>query len=103
MLDVDAPPVLGISPGAITVLGVGVGATTPVEWISPALTAPESTHARAIANAKRLILSVSPLRLGNASLLARKQHSVNTYKTIDTASCVVTNIWRWEARFLTLT
>ena len=86
-------PVLGFSP-AETVPGVG-GATAPVGWISPARAAPESTQARAIANAKRLILSVSPLRFRDASLVARKQDSVNTYKTIDTASSAMTNIRRW--------
>jgi hypothetical protein len=35
--------------------GGGGGATTPVECISPARTMPESTHARPIANTKRLI------------------------------------------------
>ena len=82
---------VGISPAAVTVLGVG-GATAPVVWISPARTTPESMHARAIASAKRLILSVSPLRLRNASGLARKHDSVNTYKAIDTASRAVSNI-----------
>lgn len=58
-------PVVGISPAAVAVLvgGGGGGATIPVEGISPARTPPESAHARVIANAKRLILSVSPLRM----------------------------------------
>lgn len=55
--------VVGFSPAAITVFGAGGGATTPVGCISPARAAPESTHARAIAKAKRVILSVSPLRM----------------------------------------
>jgi hypothetical protein len=46
-------------------------------------------------------LSVSPLRLRNASALARKHDSVNTYKAIDTASRAMTNIGRWQARLLT--
>ena len=83
-------PVVGLSPVADTVHG-GRGAATPVEGISPARATPKSTHARAIASAKRLI-SVSPLRLRNASALARKHDSVNTYKAIDTASRAVTNI-----------
>ena len=84
---------------ASTVPGVG-GSGALVVWISPARTTPVSTVARANARAKRLILSVSPLRLRNASLLARKHDSVNTYNTIDTASCAVTNIWRWHVRLL---
>jgi hypothetical protein len=59
---------------------------------------PESTHVREIANAKRLILPVSPLRLRNASLLARKQDSVNTYTAIDTALRAVSNIQRWQSK-----
>jgi hypothetical protein len=79
-----AAPVEWISPVVATELD-GCAARSP-EWISPAQAVTENTHASAIASAKRLILSVSPLRLRNASLLARKQHSVNTYKAIDTAS-----------------
>jgi hypothetical protein len=81
-------------------LGVG-GATAPVEWISPARDAPVSTHARATASAKRLIFSVSPLT--DASRLAKKQDSVNTYEPIDTTSRAVTNIRRWQLRLLILT
>ncbi len=77
------PPVVGISPATVIVPGVG-GATAPVVGISPARATPESMHARAIANAKRLILFVSPLT--DASPLARKQDSVNTYMAIDTTS-----------------
>lgn len=59
VLDVGAgAPVVGISPAAVTVLGAG-GATAPVVWIAPARTTPESAHARAIANAKRLIVCFS--------------------------------------------
>ena len=79
-----------IPPGTVTGLGGG-GATTPVVGISPARATPESTHARATANAKRLIVCFS---FEDASRLARKHDSVNTYKTIDTASRAVTNI-RW--------
>ena len=89
----------GFSSSAVTVLGDG-GATAPVGWISPARAITESAHARENANAKRLILSVSPLRLRNASTLARKHDSVNTYKTIDTASCAMTNIRALAKRLL---
>ena len=89
---------MGISPGAVAVLGGGGGVAAPVEEISPARATPESTHARAIANAKRLILSISPFE--DASLLARKQDSVNTYEPIDTTSQAVTNIQRWQVRLL---
>lgn len=91
---------MGISPVAVTALGVG-DATAPVEWISPPWIAPESMHARAIASAKRLILFVSPLRLRNASALARKHDSVITYKAIDTASRAVKNSGAGKARLLT--
>ena len=53
-------PVEGISPVVVTE-GGGWGAVAPVEGISPARAMPESTHARIITNAKRLILSASPL------------------------------------------
>ena len=52
-------PVEGISPVVVT--EGGCGAVAPVEGISPARAMPESTHARTTTNAKRLILSVSPL------------------------------------------
>lgn len=95
-------PVLGISPAIVIGFGVD-GAVAPVLGISPARATPESTHARAIANAKRLILSVSPLRSEDASVLARKQSSVNTYRAIDTALRAVRNIGRCKVRLLTLT
>ncbi len=80
---------VGISPVATTELDV-CGAGAPVVGISPAQTVPENTQARTTANAKFLILSVSPFE--DASLLARKQHSVNTYMAIDTASRVAATI-----------
>ena len=54
--------VVWISPRAVAGLGGG-GGIAPVGWISQARPTPESTHARAIANAKRLICPVSPLRM----------------------------------------
>jgi len=39
----------------------------------------------------------------DASPLARKHDSVITYKTIDTASCAMTNMRRWQKRLITLT
>ena len=53
-------PVEGISPVVVTEVG-GCGAVAPVEGTSPARAMPESTHARTTTNAKRFILSVSPL------------------------------------------
>jgi hypothetical protein len=47
-------PVVGISPVVLTEFDGG-GAVAPVLGISPARATPESTHARAIAKAKRLI------------------------------------------------
>jgi hypothetical protein len=73
----------------------GCGAGAPVVGISPAEAVPESTHARTSANAKCLILSLFSFELRNASRLARKQDSVNTYSAIDTASRGVSNIRRW--------
>ena len=73
----------------------GGGVTTPVEGISPAETLPESMHARTSANPKCLILSLFSFELRNASQLARKHDSVNTYKASDTASRAVSNIRRW--------
>lgn len=90
-------PVVGLSPYAATGVGVGVGDATPVVWISPARTEFQNTHARVIVKAKRLILPVSPLRLRNASVLARKQDSVNTYTAIDTGLRAVSNIPRWQS------
>lgn len=87
-------PVVWISP-VVTTEFDGCGAVAPVVGISPAETVPESTHARTSANAKCLILSLFSFELRNASRLARKQHSVNTYTAIDTASRAVTNIPRW--------
>jgi hypothetical protein len=84
--------VLWISPAVVVLVPGGGGATAPVVWISPARAKPESTHARAIANAKCLILSVSPFEVEDASPLARKQDSVNTYKTIDTGYRAMANI-----------
>src|SRR3569832_386212 len=72
--------VVWISPGITTGLD-GCGAVAPVLGISPARTMPESTHAREIAKARRLIVCFS---FEDASQLARKQHSVNTYGAIDT-------------------
>lgn len=94
----SVPPVVGISPGNIAPVlwispGVG-GATAPVEGISPARAVPESVNAKRTAIAKCLILGFS-FELRNASRLARKQHSVNTYSAIDTASRGMTNIRRW--------
>ena len=85
---------VGTSPVFTTGLG-GCGAGEPVVGISPAEAVPESTHARTSANAKCLILSLISFELRNASRLARKQHSVNTYSAIDTASRGVSNIQRW--------
>ena len=62
-------PVEGISPVDDTEVGGG-DAVAPVEGISPARAIPESTHARTTANVKRLILSASPLKFEDASLLA---------------------------------
>ena len=59
----------------------GCGDMAPVLGTSPARTAPESAHARAIAKAKRLIVCFS---FEDASPLARKHASVNTYSAIDT-------------------
>ena len=73
-------PVLEISPAVTTGLDC-CGAVAPVLGTSPARTTPESAHARAIAKAKRLIVCFS---FEDASQLARKQHSVNTYGAIDT-------------------
>ena len=88
--------VLGIPPFVAIELGVGV-ATAPVVWISPARAiAPESTPTKAIANAKRLILFHFSFEVEDASPLARKQDSVNTYKTIDTGYLAMTNIRRWQ-------
>jgi len=81
---------------------VGAGAVAVV-CISPARVTPDSAHVRTIANAKRLILSFSPLRFRNASRLARKHDSVNTYSAIDTASRAVSNIGAGKKDFLTLT
>lgn len=55
-------PVEGTSPIVVTE-GGGCGAVAPVEGTSPARAMPESTHASTNANAKRFILSVSPLSL----------------------------------------
>ena len=84
-------PVEWVSPVITTELG-GAGAGAPVVGISPAETVPESTHARTSANPKCLILSLFSFELRNASRLARKQHSVNTYSAIDTVSRAMTNI-----------
>jgi hypothetical protein len=54
-----------------------------------------------IIKAKRLICLFSFEVEENASLLARKQDSVNTYMGIDTAFRAVSNIPRWQARLLT--
>jgi hypothetical protein len=81
----------GISPGAAVELGGGGIAARSPECISPAEAVPESTHARATANVKCLILGFS-FEFEDANLLARKQHSVNTYAAIDTASGAMTNI-----------
>ena len=89
--------IAGTSSTTVTGLGAGAGAGAVV-WISPARVTPDSAHARAIANAKRLILSVSPLRFRNASRLARKHDSVNTYSAIDTASRAVSNIGAGKTR-----
>lgn len=89
---------LWISPFVVTELdGGGGGGTAPVGCISPARAPPESTHARVIANAKRLIC-LFLLEFEDASQLARKQNSVNTYRAIDTASCAVSNIERWQSK-----
>jgi hypothetical protein len=80
-----ANPVEGISAVLAIEFG-GCGAGAPVVGISPAKTVPESTHARTSADAKCLILSLFSFELRDASQLARKQHSVNTYSTIDTVS-----------------
>ena len=53
-------PVEGTSPVLVTE-GGGGGAVAPVDGTSPARATPESTHARTTVNAKRFILSVSPL------------------------------------------
>ena len=92
-------PVVGISPVTLTGLGDG-DAVRPVVGISPARPIPESTQARVIANAKRLIVCFS---FEDASPLARKQDSVNTYKTIDTASHAMTKIRCWQNKTFTLT
>ena len=76
----------------------GCGAGAPVVGISPAEAVPESTHARTSANAIYLILSLFSFELRNASRLARKQDSVNTYSAIDTASRAVSNSRRWESK-----
>lgn len=92
-------PVLQICPVGAIEPGVGV-ATAPVVWISPARTTapPESTPAKAIANAKRLILFRFSFEVEDASPLARKQDSVNTYTAIDTGYLAMTNIRRWKSR-----
>ena len=51
----------GISPGVTSDFGGGGGGVRSPEGISPALAVPESMHARTTANAKCLILSLSPL------------------------------------------
>ena len=100
---VESPPVEGTSPATlvvsicpvVTTEFVGCGAVAPEVGISPAKAVPESTPARTSANAKCLILSLFSFELRNASRLARKQDSVNTYSAIDTASRGVSNIRRW--------
>lgn len=87
--------VVWMSP-ATTGHGGGCGAVAPVVGISPAITVPESTHARTSAIAKCLILSLFSFELRNASQLARKHYSVNTYSAIDTASWAMTNIGCWD-------
>lgn len=81
--------------------GGSCGATAPVVWISPAWATPARAHARTIANAKRLI--IFSFEAEDASALARKQPSVNTYMTIDIVSRAVTNIARWQSSTFTLT
>jgi len=81
----EAAPVVWISP-VLTTEFDGCGAVAPVVGISPAEAVPESTHARTSANTMCLILSLLSFELRNASRLARKQHSVNTYNAIDTVS-----------------
>jgi hypothetical protein len=86
--------VRAITTKELVACGGSCGATAPVVWISPAWAAPDSAHARTIANAKRLI--VFSFEAEDASTLARKQPSVNTYKTIDIVSRGVANIARWQ-------
>src|SRR5919205_482712 len=92
---VESPPVPRISPVIPGVPPVGIspvspveleggGAAPPVEGTSPARAVAESIHAIRTAVAKSFILGFS-FELRNASRLARKQHSVNTYSAIDTA------------------
>ena len=93
----SVPPVVGSSPVVATLvvwISPGFGATTPVEGTSPARAVPKSIQAKRAAIAKCLILGFS-FELRNASRLARKQHSVNTYGAIDTACRAVANIRRW--------
>ena len=80
---VSTPPVVWISP-VVTTEFDGGGDVAPVVGISPAETVPESTHARTSANPKCLMLSLFSFELRNASQLARKHDSVNTYRAIDT-------------------
>jgi len=59
-------------PGSVSVSDAGGGAGAPVDGISPASAEPESTHASAIANARRFIVWGSPLSFEHASYFAVK-------------------------------
>src|SRR5690349_1598977 len=82
---VTVSPVVVISPPVLWIPPPVGGATAPVEGTSPARAVPESIHAKRTAIAKSFILGFS-FELRNASRLARKQPSVNTYRAIDTVS-----------------
>jgi hypothetical protein len=89
-------PVEGTSPVVVTA-GGGCCAVAPVEGTSPARAMPESTHARTIVNAKRFISVCFSFEFEDASMLARNQPSVNTYRPLDTTSRSPATI-RWFAR-----
>jgi tetratricopeptide (TPR) repeat protein len=61
-------PVVGISPGAVVIAGVGDGAAIPIVGISPAIAETERMHVRATANMKRFMGVAPYLRSNHVNL-----------------------------------
>src|ERR1044072_4900913 len=61
-------PVVGISPGAVVIAGVGDCAAIPIFGLSPAVSDDEEMHVRATANMKRFMGVAPYLRSNHVNL-----------------------------------